>query len=350
MASSVAQQIGGFLTQSQTLQDSFFHMNRYTKYTSSQRMTAETINTYAISEGAPVYRTSAIPETSQAMWTKPYTTFEKVSLKGGPKVSNTAYGALYGGDSDLVNLGHGYKGVVSAFVGYNGNHMSYDGISMNQQGGTLGMTGTLYKGNFYTGLTVSAGASAGEAHTMYGTDNFAMLTAGIANKTGYNWEIKEGKIIIQPSLYTGYTFVNTFDYTNAAGVRIDSDPLNVIQLMPGLKIIGNTAGGWQPYAGVDMVWNIYAGGNHVTAAQTRLPQLSVKPYVQYGIGIQKSWADKFTAFAQTMLRNGGRTGIVLQAGFRWNFGKKSENTKVDSRNKSSKKVIKSMNHNNQKNI
>ncbi len=356
MASSVAQQIGGFLTQSQTLQDSFFHMNRYTKYTSSQRMAAETINTYALSEGAPVYRTSAIPETSQAMWTKPYTTFEKVKLKGGPGVSNVAYGALYGGDTDLYNLKHGYKGVVSAFVGYNGNHMSYDGISMNQQGGTLGVTGTLYKGNFFTGLTLSAGASAAEAYTMYGNDNFAMLTAGIANKTGYNWEIKGGKVIVQPSLYTGYTFVNTFDYTNAAGVRIDSDPLNTIQLIPGVKVIGNTKTGWQPYAGIDMVWNIYAGGNHVTASQTALPQLSVKPYVQYGVGIQKSWSDKFTAFFQTMLRNGGRNGIVLQAGFRWNIGKDPSKTKVE-RNKSNqnKKVIKSIDsvsskQNNSKNI
>ena len=344
MASSVAQQVGGFLTQSQTLQDSFFHMNRYTKYMSSQRLAAETINNYAISEGNPIYNTSSIPETSQAMWTKPYTTFEKVSLKGGPGVSNVAYGALYGGDSDLYNLRHGYKGVVSAFVGYNGNHMSYDGISMNEQGGTLGVTGTLYKGNFFTGMTISAGASAGEAYTMYGTDKFAMMTAGIANKTGYNWEINGGKIIIQPSLYTGYTFVNTFDYTNAAGVRIDSDPLNTIQLVPGVKVIGNTKTGWQPYAGVDMVWNINVGGSHVTASQTTLPQLSVKPYIQYGAGIQKSWSDRFTAFFQTMLRNGGRTGIVLQAGFRWNIGKDSTKVKVKKENiKNNRKVIKSTN-------
>ena len=343
MASSVAQQIGGFLTQSQTLQDSFFHMNRYTKYTSSQRMAAETINNYALSEGAPVYRPSSIPETSQAMWTKPYTTFEKVSLKGGPGVSNVAYGTLYGGDTDLYNLKHGYKGVVSAFVGYNGNHMSYDGISMNQQGGTLGVTGTLYKGNFFTGLTLSAGASAAEANTMYGNDTFAMLTAGIANKTGYNWEIKGGKVIVQPSLYTGYTFVNTFDYTNAAGVRIDSDPLNTIQIIPGVKVIGNTKSGWQPYAGIDMVWNIYAGGNHVTASQTALPQLSVKPFVQYGVGIQKSWSDRFTAFFQTMLRNGGRNGIVLQAGFRWNIGKDPSKTKVENNKNKVKKVIKTNN-------
>jgi hypothetical protein len=86
------------------------------------------------------------------MWVKPYTTFEKVNLKGGLGVSNVAYGSLYGGDTDLVDLGNGYKGIVSAFVGYNGSHQAYNGIDMNQQGGTLGVTGTLYHGNFFTGL------------------------------------------------------------------------------------------------------------------------------------------------------------------------------------------------------
>ena len=83
------------------------------------------------------------------------------------------------------------------------------------------MTETFYKGNFFTGITASVGASGGEAYTMYGTDRFAMLTAGVANKTGYNWELQGGKWIIQPSLFTGYIFVNNFDYTNAAGVKID---------------------------------------------------------------------------------------------------------------------------------
>ena len=319
LASPVATLIGGQITQSQTLQDSFFHMNRYMKYSSGARVASESRNRYAYS-GLPSYVRSSLPETSQAMWVKPYTTFEKVNLKGGLGVSNVAYGSLYGGDTDLVDLGNGYKGIVSAFVGYNGSHQAYNGIDMNQQGGTLGVTGTLYHGNFFTGLTVSAGASAGEAYTPFGTDHFSMLSAGVANKTGYNFEFADGKFIIQPTLYLGYTFVNNFDYKNAAGINIDSDPLNTIQIAPGIKFIGNLDNGWQPYAGVDMMWNIM-GKTRFMAADTRLPELSVKPYVQYGVGVQKSWGERFTAFFQTMLRNGGRTGIVLEGGFRWALGK-----------------------------
>ena len=338
MASSVASQVGGYLTQLDTLHAGFFHMDRYSKYPYMLRMAAEKSNVNAITE-TPAYNSSSLPETSSAMWVKPYTTFEQVSLKGGIDVSNVSYGAVYGGDTDLVDLGHGFKGVLSMFLGYNGAHMSYNGISMNQQGGALGATGTLYKGNFFTGLTVSTGASAGEAYTSFGTDNFSMLTAGIASKTGYNWEIKEGKLIVQPTLFLGYTFVNTFDYTNAAGVRMDSDPLHAIQIVPGVKLIGNLKNGWQPYLGVNMVWSIM-DKTYVMANDVRLPQLSVKPYVEYGVGVQKSWGERFTAFFQTMLRNGGRTGVALTAGFRWAIGKSPENS---AKNKPVKnKVIKSL--------
>lgn len=311
------------------------------------RLTAEKGNVYALND-TPVYRKGQLPETSNGMWVKPFTTFEKVNLKGGIGVSSVTYGSLYGGDSDMYDLGKGFKGVISTFVGYTGSHQSYNGISMNQQGGTLGMTGTLYKGNFFTGLTVSAGASAGEAYTQYGRDGFAMMTSGIANKTGYNWEINDGKVIVQPSLFLGYTFVNTFDYTNAAGVRIDSDPLHAIQVIPGVRIIGNTANGWQPYLGVDMVWNIM-GETNVMAQDVRLPQLSVKPYVQYGVGVQKTWGEKFTAFFQTMVRNGGRNGVSLSGGFRWLIGKEPE-VKTDKIDSGKKRTIIKTNKNNKNNL
>lgn len=340
MASSVATQLGGYLTQLQTLNAGFYHMDRYTKYPYMMRLTAENTNRYAIND-IPAYRRSNLPETSNAMWIQPYTTFEQVNLKGGIGVSNVAYGAMYGGDSNLVDLGHGFKGVLSTFVGYNGSHMSFNGVSMNQQGGALGVTGTLYKGNFFTGLTLSAGASAGDAYTQYGTDHFAMLTAGIASKTGYNWEMKDGKFIVQPSLFLGYTFANTFDYTNAAGVRIDSDPLHAITIVPGVKFIANLKNGWQPYLGVNMVWSIMDHTN-VMAQDVRLPQLSVKPYVEYGVGVQKSWGERFTAFFQTMIRNGGRTGIVLTAGFRWALGKEPNYDNQKVQGTTQRKVIKSL--------
>ena len=83
-----------------------------------------------------------------------------------------------------------------------------------------------------------------------------------------------------------YSFVNTFDYTNAAGVKMNSDPLNAIQVEPGIKFIGNLKNGWQPYAGISVVWNIMDKTNF-HANNVSLPELSVKPYVRYGVGVRK---------------------------------------------------------------
>ena len=325
MASSVTQQVTGYQNQVQAMHDGFYHMDRYMKYAKEDRIVAENAHKYAALEAVVDFDENVAPEVSQAMWTKPYTTFERVNLKGGVKVDNIAYGMTYGGDTDMFQMKNGFKGVISGFVGYNGNHMSYDGITMQQNGGFLGATLSAYKGNFFTGVTVSTGASTGDADTNYGKDEITLLTAGIANKTGYNFEFKDGRIIVQPSVFTGYSWINTLNYTNAAGARMTHDALNALQIAPGLKVIGNTRNGWQPYAGVDVVWNIFMGKSEVKANDIVLPNVSEKTYVQYGAGIQKSWKDRFTAFGEAMVRNGGRNGIVLQGGFRWSIGKDYSN-------------------------
>lgn len=69
----------------------------------------------------------------------------------------------------------------------------------------------------------------------------------------------------------------------------------------------------------DMVWNIFMGRNQATANEVVLPKLSERTYVQYGVGVQKTWADRFTGFLQAMVRNGGRNGVVLSAGFQMDF-------------------------------
>jgi len=165
-------------------------------------------------------------------------------------------------------------------------------------------------------LTANVGANSGQSTTAFGVDNFTMLTAGLASKTGYNFELNRGKFIIQPSMLMSYTFANTFDYVNAAGVNITSDPINALQLAPGVRFIANMKNGWQPYLGVGMVWNIMDQSKFY-ANNVSLPSMSIRPYVEYGVGVQKRWGDRFTGFAQAMITNGGRNGVNLQLGFRW---------------------------------
>ncbi len=320
LASSVAAQLGGYLTQLNSYDEAFRNMDMYMLMTKKQRQALKNANKYAAADSSLAFSPLSTPYTDKAGWIRPYTTFESVGLKNGPDVSNVAYG-MYGGlESEMYDLGNGWGGIYSIYAGYNGSHQAYQGNSIYQNGGTLGVVGMAYKDNFFTGLTVNVGANAGQADTMYGKDDFSMLMTGIASKSGYNYELADGKFVIQPSFLMSYSFVNTFDYTSAAGLRIDSDPLHAIQLEPGLKFIGNLQNGWQPYAGVSVIWNIM-DKTQFKANDVSLPELSVKPYVKYGVGIRKTWGKRFIGYLQTFLTNGGRNGIGIQAGFRWTLGK-----------------------------
>lgn len=320
MASPVAAQLGGYLTQLNSYDQAFRNMDMYMLMTKKQREAMKLRNKYAAADSNLIFDPTGSAYDDKAVWVRPYATFENVPLKNGPKVSNVAYGSFFGAESELYDLGNGWDGMYGVYAGYNGSHQAYDGIGIYQNGGTLGLVGMAYKGNFFTGLTVNAGANVGEANTAYGTDNFTMLMAGIANKTGYNIELADGKFIIQPNVQLSYSFVNTFDYTNSAGVHMSSDPLNAIQVEPGVKFIGNLKNGWQPYAGVSVVWNIMDKTNF-NANNVSLPELSVKPYVRYGLGVRKTWGEVCTGFLQTYFTNGGRNGVGFQAGFRFTLGK-----------------------------
>ena len=263
-----------------------------------------------------------------------------MDLKNGPDVDAITYGTLVGFDTDFQDLKRGWYGMTTGYVGYHGSQLSYSGVDGSTNGGLLGVTQTFYKGNFWTALTASAGASVGEAQTMYGSDDFTTLLAGVASKTGYNFEFKEGKFIIQPIMYISYTFANTFDYTNAAGVKIDNDPMHTLQLHPQVRFIMNTKNNWQPYISAGVVWNPFTSSKS-TANGIVLPEMSMKPYAEYGVGVQKRWADKYTAFGQAMVRSGGRNGVALTFGFRWNIGKDNDKqNETEQVKKPERKIIK----------
>ena len=329
LAPSVASQAGANATMNQTFNYAFQNSDNFMTIPYLERVAIKTANRYALSPTgdatdvgtfSPLF--NAQNETSSA-WVKPYASFENIPLKNGPKVSNITYGTLVGFDTPIKSIRHGWDRTWTGYVGYNGASQRFSGVDATQNGGLVGGTLTLYKGNFFNATTVSTGAIVGDNRTMYGTDNYTMLMAGVGNKTGYNFEFKEGKIIIQPSMLLSYTFVNTFDYTNAAGVRIKNDPLHAIQIAPGVKFIANTKNGWQPYIGVNMIWNLL-DKSKVSANDVRLPEMSIKPYVQYGVGVQKRFKDRYMAFGQAMIQNGGRNGISLTAGFRWAIGKEGK--------------------------
>ena len=317
LSGAVNSQIGAYSAVNETFNYAFRHADY--SFMPLPKKIRTLVNKYAITEPNLMQYENDYSKAG-GIWYQPYANFENVGLSNGPRVDIQSYGSLVGGDSAYKQLKKGWGTVTTPYIGYNGTSQNYSGVSTTTNGGILGLTQTFYHGDFFTALTINAGASVGESNTMYGKENYTTLMAGVANKTGYNFEFNDGKFIIQPSMLTAYTYVYTFDYTNAAGLKISSEPLNSIQLHPTVRFIGNVGEGWQPYASVGMVWNIL-NETKFTASDVRLPEMSIKPYVEYGIGLQKSWNDKCSGFLQAMLRNGGRNGIALSFGFKWTLGK-----------------------------
>jgi hypothetical protein len=322
LTTPVSTQASAQMILSQAYIHSFRHVDAYTLIPNSDRMAELNKNKYAFASTDFDNNISydAAELLNKGIWFKPYTSFDTMSLRHGPRVHSVNYGSLVGFDTDYKQLKHGWIAVGTGFLGYNGSQLTYSHTDVSTNGGLLGYTGSFYKGNFWTAVSISAGASVGESHNMYGRDNFTTLMAGLASKTGYNFEFKEGKFIFQPSLIMAYSLIHTFDYTNAAGVKIDSDPMHSLQLNPNLKFIVNMKNCFHPYATVGMVWNVYSE-SHVKANGVTLPDMSVKPYLEYGVGVLKHWTDKFSAFGQVTLRAGGRRGVALYGGFRWAIGR-----------------------------
>ena len=335
LAAPVAAQLGGYLTQINSYDQAFMNMDMNMTKTLEERkaeMSARTaslpmengkwkMENYADEKLAysPQF-SNGINQNGKGLWARPYATFERVNLSGGPKVGSIGYGTFFGGDADIKQLRNGWSRQFSAYIGYNGSTQDYDRQSIDQNGGTIGVTEVWYKNNFFTGLTVNVSGNSAMAQTDLGHENFPMIMAGVASKTGYNFEFKQGKFVIQPSILLSYSFVHTFSHKNGIGHRVSSSPLHAIQVAPGIKFIANLPKGWQPYLGINMRWNIM-DKTHFSLPDVSIPDMSIRPYVEYGVGLQRKWGERFTGYGQAMLRNGGRNGVMLSVGFKWAIGK-----------------------------
>ncbi|MBQ2644927.1 hypothetical protein IJG14_05060 [bacterium] len=318
MAGAAAMQVGGYLSQLQTYDEAFGNLDSVMVLPVIGYNSPNIYANTGIDETL-VYTPLFIPELEKGVWFRPYGNFESVDLQDGPKVTNQTYGALVGGDTALKDLGNGFQGTLGGYVGYTGAHQSFNGVSGNQNGGLIGVTGALYKGGFFSGLTVNANAGFSNMSTPYGKNDFFMLSAGVASKTGYNWELGRGRFIIQPSWLMSYTFVNAFNPSDIMGRKVDADALHGVQIAPGIKLMANLPQGWQPYLLCDFRFN-FGDETHFSIGNVTIDDTYVKPYVEYGLGMQKRWGERFTGFGQFLARNGGRNGVGVNLGLRWCVG------------------------------
>jgi hypothetical protein len=261
------------------------------------------------------------------LWVKAYGTFEKLQMNNGLSgVKNNAYGTIMGADFGLKELKHGWKFMPTAYIGYNGAHQTYSGVSAYQNGGQIGLMGTAYKDNFIVSLLGYGGIYDNNISIKNGhVDRPFNYYAGAATKAAYNIKLHRD-FAIQPNLMFAYNFFGRQHYNTDFGqMAMMSSTLNGMNLAPGLNFI------WEKetfslYATVQDMFNLHGpvGGQ---AGNVNLERLSMeRGYLQYGIGATKKFNDRASGYVQTVIRNVGRTGIGFQAGFQWKLGKDVKST------------------------
>ncbi len=256
----------------------------------------------------------------KGLWVKPYVYDEDVSLNSKLKVSNFAYGAFFGYDTEKSDIGGNFDGNFSIYGGINNSQQKYEGSEINQDGGVFGVTAAIYKERFFSALTVNVGIiSEHGINANGGKDDFMMYTKGIASKTGYNFRLNyDDTIRLQPTINFSVSSIDMDAYTNGNGVKIISDGMTPVTVEPAVALVADMKNNLLGFINVNFVWNVNDEAVF-TADDVTLPKMVIDPYVQYGIGVNKILSDKFSTRAEIFGRSMGRSGVGGQLSINWTF-------------------------------
>ncbi len=192
----------------------------------------------------------------------------------------------------------------------------YDHIKIDQHGGYLGTTVAAEKESWVVAGNMTGGILRAHADNMYGTDKFDSYWGAVAVKIGYNW-LLPADVVVQPSIHTGWSWIDAKDYTNAAGRRMNSDLMQVWEWAPNIRINRKFASGWNGFVQGRYVFADNKGGK-TQIENINLPQIEAKNYAEYGIGIERK-TEKHMLEASVYRRDGQREGWSGYLGLRYMF-------------------------------
>jgi outer membrane autotransporter protein len=177
------------------------------------------------------------------------------------------------------------------------------------------------------GALAYGGVYGNEMNTSRGNDNTFNYFAGASTKVAYNWRFARNWSL-QPNLMVAYNYFGQENWhTDFGQMGMMSGMLHGINIAPGLNLMYERET-WSAYLTLQYMYNINqsVGGR---AGNVNMPRISMdRGYIQYGIGVNKKFTDRFSGYFQTVIRNVGRNGIGLQMGFQWKLGKGSSKGKI----------------------
>lgn len=308
----------------------------------SERTLAQSRNANRYASTLPQFAPYQYKKEDGGLWYKSYVNFENLSLTQGLKVGNNSYGSLIGADFPVINMKRGWKFMPTAYIGYNGAHQTFNGVGMYQNGGQGGFMGTFIKNDFIGSVLAYGGGYNNEMSVASYTDITGNWFAGTAAKLAYNLHPTK-HFTIQPTAFVSYNIFGRQNWgTDYGAMSMNSGLLNGINVAPGLNFI-YARESWSVYATFQYMYNIndQVGGK---AGNVDLASVEMKHgYIQYGVGVTKTWKDRLNSFFQIVFRNGGRTGVGFQLGLNYTFDwLNPSKTKSTKATKGEKTIIKSL--------
>lgn len=313
--------ITAVVNQQTMLSQTFARVDNFMSMPEKERVLLRYNNKYAYTgAGQQVFSPTFIPDENAGVWVRTYTLFEQIPLNNGPNVSNVGYATAIGVDTDLKHYKNGWDAAYTAHATFQGSRENFNTTSSVDNLGNGGVTGAFFKKKFFTAITGTVGGDYTHDAVGLGEQTFTLFITSVASKTGYNFEFKQGKYILQPNLLLDYIYALGSNFISSAGESVTSNPLNAVHVSPGIKLIGNFKGGWQPYLSISETWTLM-DTPILFKNEVIQPRVSVDPYFEYGGGLQRKWKDRYTSFGQILFRGGGRNGVSFYFGFRYAFGK-----------------------------
>ena len=284
----------------------------------SERTLAQSRNANRYASTLPQFAPYQYKKEDGGLWYKSYVNFENLSLTQGLKVGNNSYGSLVGADFPVINMKRGWKFMPTAYIGYNGAHQTFNGVGMYQNGGQGGFMGTFMKNDFIGSVLAYGGGYNNEMSVAGYTDRTGNWFAGTAAKLAYNLHPTK-HFTIQPTAFVSYNIFGRQNWgTDFGSMSMNSGLLNGINVAPGMNFI-YAKETWSVYATFQYMYNIneQVGGR---AGNVDLASVKMEHgYIQYGLGVTKTWKDRLNSFFQIVFRNGGRTGVGFQLGLNYTF-------------------------------
>ncbi len=284
----------------------------------SERLLAQGKNANTYASTLPQFAPYQYKKEDGGLWYKSYVNFENLSLTQGLKVGNNSYGSLVGADFPIIKLKHGWRLMPTAYIGYNGAHQTFNGVGMYQNGGQGGLMGTFMKNDFIGSIVAYGGGYNNEMSVEGNTDRTGNWFAGTAAKLAYNFHPTK-HFTIQPTAFMSYNIFGRQNWgTDFGSMSMNSGLLNGINVAPGMNFI-YARETWSVYATFQYMYNIneQVGGR---AGNVDLASVKMEHgYIQYGVGVTKTWKDRLNSFFQIVFRNGGRTGVGFQLGLNYTF-------------------------------